>query len=194
MVEAGVAAIANPLINIMLQGRHDTFPKRRGLTRVKEMQAHGIRAGLAAAARLQIHRQRLHIGRAALGIVACHGADAAFDEKPDFAGIDGGEEKRERAKILRRQGAAAPEASRQLEHAPGLLEGFRVVRELPADRAADDDRQLVDQAAGLVGDLAHEAERALLAVLEPRRDMADDVAPDRQHRRLPVLLVDDAGH
>jgi len=42
MAEAGVAAIPNPLINIMLQGRHDTFPKRRGLTRVKEMQAQGI--------------------------------------------------------------------------------------------------------------------------------------------------------
>jgi cytosine deaminase len=43
IAEAGVAAIPNPLINIMLQGRHDTFPKRRGLTRVKEMHAHGIR-------------------------------------------------------------------------------------------------------------------------------------------------------
>ncbi|MBX3578449.1 MAG: amidohydrolase family protein [Rhizobiaceae bacterium] len=45
MAEAEVSAIPNPLINIMLQGRHDTFPKRRGLTRVKEMQALGIRVG-----------------------------------------------------------------------------------------------------------------------------------------------------
>lgn len=45
MAEAGVAAIPNPLINIVLQGRHDTFPKRRGLTRVKEMQALGIEVG-----------------------------------------------------------------------------------------------------------------------------------------------------
>lgn len=45
MAEAQVAAIPNPLINIMLQGRHDTFPKRRGLTRVKEMQAMGITVG-----------------------------------------------------------------------------------------------------------------------------------------------------
>ncbi len=43
IAEAGVAAIPNPLINIMLQGRHDTFPKRRGLTRVNEMRAEGIR-------------------------------------------------------------------------------------------------------------------------------------------------------
>ena len=40
--EAGVAAIANPLINITLQGRHDTYPKRRGMTRVPEMLASGI--------------------------------------------------------------------------------------------------------------------------------------------------------
>lgn len=45
MAEAQVSAIPNPLINIMLQGRHDTFPKRRGLTRVKEMLAMGIEVG-----------------------------------------------------------------------------------------------------------------------------------------------------
>lgn len=45
MLEAEVAAIPNPLINIVLQGRHDTFPKRRGLTRVKEMLAMGITVG-----------------------------------------------------------------------------------------------------------------------------------------------------
>ncbi|MEM9475796.1 MAG: amidohydrolase family protein [Pseudomonadota bacterium] len=45
IAEAGISAIPNPLINIMLQGRHDTYPKRRGLTRVKEMQAAGIRVG-----------------------------------------------------------------------------------------------------------------------------------------------------
>ncbi len=43
MAEAEVAAVPNPLINITLQGRHDTYPKRRGLTRVPEMLAHGIR-------------------------------------------------------------------------------------------------------------------------------------------------------
>ncbi|GBL46548.1 cytosine deaminase [Sulfuriferula multivorans] len=40
--EAGVAVIANPLINITLQGRHDTYPKRRGMTRVPELLAAGI--------------------------------------------------------------------------------------------------------------------------------------------------------
>jgi cytosine/creatinine deaminase len=42
MAEAGVAAIPNPLINIVIQGRHDTYPKRRGMTRVPELTRHGI--------------------------------------------------------------------------------------------------------------------------------------------------------
>ena len=42
MLESGVAAIANPLINITLQGRHDTYPKRRGMTRVPELLAAGV--------------------------------------------------------------------------------------------------------------------------------------------------------
>ena len=40
--EAEVAVIANPLINITLQGRHDSYPKRRGMTRVPELMAAGI--------------------------------------------------------------------------------------------------------------------------------------------------------
>lgn len=34
--------IANPLINITLQGRTDTYPKRRGVTRVKELWQQGM--------------------------------------------------------------------------------------------------------------------------------------------------------
>ncbi|WP_380057983.1 amidohydrolase family protein [Falsihalocynthiibacter sp. SS001] len=45
IAEAEINAIPNPLINIVLQGRHDTYPKRRGLTRVKEMLAMGINVG-----------------------------------------------------------------------------------------------------------------------------------------------------
>jgi cytosine deaminase len=46
MAEAEVAAIANPLINIVIQGRHDTYPKRRGMTRIPEMRAQGILCAL----------------------------------------------------------------------------------------------------------------------------------------------------
>ncbi len=42
MAEAQMQVVANPLINITLQGRHDTYPKRRGMTRVPELMAHGI--------------------------------------------------------------------------------------------------------------------------------------------------------
>ena len=42
IAEAQVHAVANPLINITLQGRHDTYPKRRGMTRVPELLAAGV--------------------------------------------------------------------------------------------------------------------------------------------------------
>ncbi|ENA1754585.1 cytosine deaminase [Yersinia ruckeri] len=39
---SGINFVANPLVNIHLQGRFDTYPKRRGITRVKEMLESGI--------------------------------------------------------------------------------------------------------------------------------------------------------
>ncbi len=42
MAEAELRVVANPLINITLQGRHDTYPKRRGMTRVPELMAAGL--------------------------------------------------------------------------------------------------------------------------------------------------------
>jgi len=45
MSEAGLNAVANPLINITLQGRHDSYPKRRGMTRVPELMAAGMNVG-----------------------------------------------------------------------------------------------------------------------------------------------------
>lgn len=42
IAEAQVAAIPNPLINITLQGRMDSYPKRRGMTRVPELLAAGV--------------------------------------------------------------------------------------------------------------------------------------------------------
>ncbi|UYO01213.1 MAG: amidohydrolase family protein [Devosia sp.] len=42
IAEAEVSATANPLINIGIQGRHDTYPKRRGMTRIPEMLTYGI--------------------------------------------------------------------------------------------------------------------------------------------------------
>lgn len=46
MAEARMNVTPNPLINIMLQGRHDSYPKRRGMTRVPELMAAGINVSL----------------------------------------------------------------------------------------------------------------------------------------------------
>ncbi len=40
--------VANPLINLTLQGRTDTYPKRRGLTRVKELWQNGLNLSLGS--------------------------------------------------------------------------------------------------------------------------------------------------
>jgi cytosine deaminase len=75
MREAQVNAVANPLINITLQGRHDSYPKRRGLTRVPELMAAGINVGfghdcvmdpwypLGSADMLEVAQMGLHVAQ-----------------------------------------------------------------------------------------------------------------------------------
>jgi len=46
MAEAQMNCVCNPLVNMNLQGRHDTYPKRRGLMRVPELMAMGINVSL----------------------------------------------------------------------------------------------------------------------------------------------------
>ena len=43
MAEAEMNVVANPLINITLQGRHETYPKKRGMTRVPELLNAGVK-------------------------------------------------------------------------------------------------------------------------------------------------------
>jgi cytosine deaminase len=75
MAEAELHAIPNPLINIMLQGRHDTYPKRRGQTRVRELRDAGINVAfgsdcvmdpwysLGRACMLDVAHMGLHVGQ-----------------------------------------------------------------------------------------------------------------------------------
>ncbi len=75
IAEAGVAAVANPLINITLQGRHDSYPKRRGMTRVAELRAVGATVAfghdcvmdpwypLGNADMLDVAHMALHVGQ-----------------------------------------------------------------------------------------------------------------------------------
>jgi cytosine deaminase len=91
MRESGVAAIANPLINITLQGRHDSYPKRRGMTRVPELLAAGVPVafghdcvmdpwyGLGSADMLEVAHMGLHVAQMTGqdGIRACYRAVTA---------------------------------------------------------------------------------------------------------------------
>jgi cytosine/creatinine deaminase len=93
MREAGVAAIANPLINITLQGRHDTYPKRRGMTRVPELMAAGIDVafghdcvmdpwyGLGSGDMLEVAHMGLHVAQMT-GRQAMHACFLAITETP----------------------------------------------------------------------------------------------------------------
>lgn len=42
LVDARMLVVSNPLLNMITQARADTYPKRRGLTRVKELMAAGV--------------------------------------------------------------------------------------------------------------------------------------------------------
>ena len=99
--EAGVAAIANPLINITLQGRHDTYPKRRGMTRVPELMAAGIDVAfghdcvmdpwysLGSADMLEVAHMGLHVAQMT-GQEAMHQCFLAVTETPArILGLDG---------------------------------------------------------------------------------------------------------
>ena len=75
IAEAGVSVVANPLINITLQGRHDTYPKRRGMTRVPELLAAGVNVafghdcvmdpwyGLGSGDMLEVAHMGLHVAQ-----------------------------------------------------------------------------------------------------------------------------------
>jgi cytosine deaminase len=75
IAEAQVNAVANPLINITLQGRHDTYPKRRGITRVPELMAAGVNVAfghdcvmdpwysLGSADMLEVAQMGLHVAQ-----------------------------------------------------------------------------------------------------------------------------------
>ena len=46
LARAQVSVVANPFDNVVLQGRFDTYPKRRGIARVKELLASGVNVAL----------------------------------------------------------------------------------------------------------------------------------------------------
>ena len=132
MVEARVHAVANPLINITLQGRHDGYPKRRGMTRVPEMLAAGINVGfghdcvmdpwysLGSACMLEVASMGLHVAQmtSQAGMQACF--DAVTTNNARILGLDGyGIEPGCRADFVLLQARSAVEAIRL--RAPRLM-------------------------------------------------------------------------
>ena len=91
IAEAGVSVIANPLINITLQGRHDSYPKRRGMTRVPELMAAGVNVafghdcvmdpwyGMGSGDMLEVAHMGLHVAQmtSQAGIHQCFDAVTA---------------------------------------------------------------------------------------------------------------------
>jgi cytosine deaminase len=87
MAEAQLHAVANPLINITLQGRHDSYPKRRGMTRVPELMSAGINVGfghdcvmdpwypLGSGDMLEVAQMGLHVAQ----MTSLDGMRACFD-------------------------------------------------------------------------------------------------------------------
>jgi len=101
ILEAGVNALPNPAINIMLQGRHDGYPKRRGLTRVREMRDAGILVGfgsdcmmdpwysLGKADMLDIAFMGLHVGQLTSLEDMAWCFDAITENAARIMGLDG---------------------------------------------------------------------------------------------------------
>ncbi|MEO1492076.1 MAG: amidohydrolase family protein [Pseudomonadota bacterium] len=101
IAEAGVHAVPNPAINIMLQGRHDTFPKRRGLTRVRELRDAGVVVGfgsdcvmdpwysLGKADMLDIAFMGLHVGQLSSPADMAWCFDAVTQTSARLMGLDG---------------------------------------------------------------------------------------------------------
>jgi cytosine deaminase len=91
IAESGVGVIANPLINITLQGRHDSYPKRRGMTRVPELMAAGVNVafghdcvmdpwyGMGSGDMLEVAHMGLHVAQmtSQAGIRQCFDAVTA---------------------------------------------------------------------------------------------------------------------
>jgi cytosine deaminase len=148
MREAGVAAIANPLINITLQGRHDTYPKRRGMTRVPELMAAGIEVafghdcvmdpwyGLGSADMLEVAHMGLHVGQMT-SQDAMRRCFAAVTENPArILGLkDYGIAPGNRADLVLLQARDPVEAIRLRATRLAVMRGGRIVARTPAATA-----------------------------------------------------------
>jgi hypothetical protein len=120
IAESGVSVIANPLINITLQGRHDTYPKRRGMTRVPELMAAGVNVafghdcvmdpwyGMGSGDMLEVAHMGLHVAQ----MTSQKGIRACFDAVTVNA-----------AKVMHLEATASSRLRRELRAAAGARPG-----------------------------------------------------------------------
>ncbi|MDD9269322.1 amidohydrolase family protein [Paenibacillus sp. GCM10023248] len=80
MADARLKAVSLPAVNLYLQGRHDSFPVRRGVTRLKEIWEAGIPIAVASD---NIHDPFHPFGRGDLLQIALIGSYAAHMGRPD---------------------------------------------------------------------------------------------------------------
>jgi cytosine deaminase len=145
IAEAGVAAIANPFINILIQGRHDTYPKRRGMTRIPEMRSHGILCAfghdcvmdpwysLGSGDMLDVAHMGVHVGHLASREAMLFCFDAVTTNPAQIMGLEGyGLEPGCNADFVILQAADPIEAIRLKPPRLVVVRRGRVIAETPA--------------------------------------------------------------
>jgi cytosine deaminase len=140
--------VANPLINITIQGRHDTYPKRRGMTRVPELMAAGLTVAfghdcvmdpwysLGSGDMLEVAQMGLHVAQmtSQAGMRACF--DAVTVNPARILGLQGyGLEPGCRADFVLLQARSPAEAIRLRAQRLLVVRGGRVLARAPRAEA-----------------------------------------------------------
>lgn len=148
MVEANLSVIPNPSINIMLQGRHDTYPKRRGQTRVRELRDAGLKVGfgsdcmmdpwysLGRADMLDVANMGLHVGQLSSQADMAWCFDAITCNSASIMGLEGyGLNKGCNANFVILQAKNPIEAIRLRATRLKVVRNGKVISETPANTA-----------------------------------------------------------
>lgn len=147
IAEAGVHAIANPLINITLQGRHDTYPKRRGMTRVPELMDAGVNVafghdcvmdpwyGMGSADMLDVAHMGLHVAQMTSTTGVARAFAAVTANAAQVLGLEGyGIVPGNRADLVLLQAGDAYEAIRLKANRLLVVRGGRILARTPERR------------------------------------------------------------
>jgi len=144
MAEADLQVIPNPLINIMLQGRHDSYPKRRGQTRVPELKTAGLNIGfgsdcvmdpwysLGTADMLDVASMGLHVGQMSSRADMTWCFNAVTENSAAILGLEGyGLQKGSRADMVLLQADDPIEAIRLRATRLAVIRAGRVISRTP---------------------------------------------------------------